>query len=137
MATTTFLGAANTFTVGGVDLKDQLQSITITYSKEALEVTTLADTARKFGAGLQNNEITFTVLGSFATTEAVQTFFGDVGTTSDIVFEPLAGAPATSSPKYELVGGYLASLPITVNVGELLAVTVTYQGGVLTQDITP
>ena len=137
MATTTFLGAANTFTVGGVDLKDQLQSITITYSKEALEVTTLADTARKFGAGLQNNEITFTVLGSFATSEAVQTFFGDVGTTSDIVFEPLTGAPATSSPKYELVGGYLASLPITVNVGELLAVTVTYQGGELTQDITP
>jgi hypothetical protein len=137
MATTTFLGAANTFTVGGVDLKDQLQSITITYTKEALEVTTLADTARKFGAGLQNNEITFTVLGSFATTEAVQTFFGDVGTVSDIVFEPLTGAPATSSPKYELVGGYLASLPITVNVGELLAVSVTYQGGVLDQDLTP
>jgi hypothetical protein len=137
MATATFLGAANTFTVGGVDLKDQLQSITITYTKEALEVTTLADTARKFGAGLQNNEITFTVLGSFATTEAVQTFFGDVGTVSDIVFEPLTGAPATSSPKYELVGGYLASLPITVNVGELLAVSVTYQGGVLDQDLTP
>lgn len=137
MPTATFLGAANTFTVGGVDLKDQLQSITVTYSKEALEVTTLADTARKFGAGLQNNEITFTVLGSFATTEAVQTFFGDVGVLTDIVYEPLTGAPATSSPKYELVGGYLASLPITVNVGELLAVTVTYQGGELTQDITP
>ena len=137
MPTATFLGAANTFTVGGVDFKDQLQSITITYSKEALEVTTLADNARKFGAGLQNNEITFTVLGSFATTEAVQTFFGDVGTTSDITYEPLSGAPATSSPKYELVGGYLASLPITVNVGELLAVTVTYQGGELVQDITP
>lgn len=137
MPTATFLGAANTFTVGGVDLKDQLQSITITYSKEALEVTTLADTARKFGAGLQNNEITFTVLGAFTSGEAVQTFFGDVGVLTDIVYEPLTGAPATSSPKYELVGGYLASLPITVNVGELLAVTVTYQGGELTQDITP
>jgi hypothetical protein len=137
MATVTQLGTADVFTVGGVDLKDQLQSITLTYTKEALEVTTLADTARKFGAGLQNNEITFTVLGSFATTEAVQTFFGDVGTTTDIVYSPLAGAPATSSPKYELVGGYLASLPITVNVGELLAVTVTFQGGTLTQDITP
>ncbi len=137
MPTATFLGASNAFTVGGVDLNDQLQSITITYQKEALEVTTLADTARKFGAGLQNNEITFTVLGSFASAEAVQTFFGDVGTTSDIVYSPLTGSPATSSPKYELVGGYLASLPITVNVGELLAVTVTYQGGELTQDITP
>jgi hypothetical protein len=137
MATVTQLGTADVFTVGGVDLKDQLQSITLTYTKEALEVTTLADTARKFGAGLQNNEITFTVLGSFATTEAVQTFFGDVGTTTDIVYSPLAGAPATSSPKYELVGAYLASLPITVNVGELLAVAVTFQGGTLTQDITP
>lgn len=137
MATVTQLGTADVFTVGGVDFKDQLQSITITYSKEALEVTTLADTARKFGAGLQNNEITFTVLGAFTSGEAVQTFFGDVGTTSDIVYSPLAGAPASGSPKYELVGAYLASLPVTMNIGELLAVTVTYQGGELTQDITP
>jgi hypothetical protein len=137
MATATFLGAANTFTVGGVDLKDQLTSITITYTKEALEVTTLADSARKFGAGLQNNEVTFTVLGTFATTEAVQTLFGDVGTTADIVFEPVTGAPGTSAPKYELIGGYLASFPIVVNVGELVSCTVTYQGGVLDQDLTP
>jgi hypothetical protein len=137
MATTTFLGAADTFTVGGVDLKDQLTSITITYTKEALEVTTLADSARKFGAGLQNNEITFTVLGSFATTEAVQTLFGDVGSTSDIAFAPVTGSPDTSAPKYELVGGYLASFPIVVNVGELVSCTVTYQGGTLTEDITP
>ena len=137
MATSTFLGAANTFTVGGVDLKDQLTSITITYTKEPLEVTTLADSARKFGAGLQNNEVTFTVLGTFATTEAVQTLFGDVGTVADIVFEPVTGAPGTSAPKYELVGGYLASFPIVVNVGELVSCTVTYQGGVLDQDLTP
>lgn len=137
MATVTQLGTADVFTVGGVDFKDQLQSITITYSKEALEVTTLADSARKFGAGLQNNEITFTVLGSFASGEAVQTFFGDVGTTTDIVYSPLTGAPASGSPKYELVGAYLASLPVTINVGELVAVTVTYQGGTLTEDVTP
>lgn len=137
MATVTQLGTADVFTVGGVDFKDQLQSITITYSKEALEVTTLADSARKFGAGLQNNEITFTVLGSFASGEAVQTFFGDVGTTVDIVYSPLTGAPASGSPKYELVGAYLASLPVTVNVGELVACTVTYQGGTLTEDVTP
>jgi hypothetical protein len=137
MATSTFLGAANTFTVGGVDLKDQLTSITITYTKEALEVTTLADSARKFGAGLQSNEVTFTVLGTFATTEAVQTLFGDVGTVADIVFEPVTGAPGTSAPKYELIGGYLASFPIVVNVGELVSCTVTYQGGVLDQDLTP
>jgi hypothetical protein len=137
MATATFLGAAHTFTVGGVDLKDQLTSITITYTKEALEVTTLADSARKFGAGLQNNEVTFTVLGTFATTEAVQTLFGDVGTTADIVFEPVTGAPGTSAPKYELIGGYLSSFPIVVNVGELVSCTVTYQGGVLDQDLTP
>lgn len=137
MATVTQLGAAAEFSVGGVDLKDQLQSLTITYTKEALEATTLADTARNFVAGLENNEITFTVLASFASTEAIQTVFGDVGTVSTIIYRPSGAGEGTNDPEYTLTGAYLATAPIVVNVGELNAVTVTYQGGSLTQDITP
>lgn len=136
MATTTQLGAAAEFTVGGVDLKDQLESLTITYQKEALEVTTLADDARKFSAGLQSNEITFTVLGSFASTEAVQTFFGDVGTLSTIVYRPTGAGEGSNDPEFTLTDAYLASFPITANVGELVRCTVTYQGGSLAMDVT-
>jgi hypothetical protein len=137
MAAETQLGTASAFTVGGVDLKDQLTSITMDPNVPALAATTLGDDSVQNVAGLPDAQTTFTVLGSFATTEAIQTLFGDVGTKTDIVYSPLAGAPATSSPKYEHIGGYLASLPITVNVGELVEVTVTYSGGKITQDLTP
>lgn len=137
MATVTQLGAAAEFSVGGVDLKDQLQSLTLTYTKEALEVTTLADSARAFTAGLQNNECTFTVLSSFVTGEAAQTLFGDVGTTATIIFRPSGAGEGASDPEYTLTGAYLASAPLVVNVGELNAITVTFQGGTLVQDITP
>lgn len=133
MATVTFLGAASVFTVDSVDLADQLSSITLTKTVDALESTSLKDTARTFVAGLESSETTFTVMGSFATGEAVQSIFGDVGSSVSIVFEPLAAAPGTSSPRYTHSGAFLASMPIVVNVGELQQVTVTYTGGSIAQ----
>jgi hypothetical protein len=135
MATVTALGKATVFTVGGVDLNDQLVSITMTKTVEALDSTTLADTARRNAAGLENSETTFTVLGTFATGEAIQTIFGDVGSEHTIVFEPLAAAPGSSSPRYTHSNAFLASAPIVVNVGELLQVTATYTGGSIAQAV--
>lgn len=133
MATVTFLGAASVFTVDSVDLADQLTSISMTKTVDALESTSLKDTARAFVAGLESSETTFTVMGSFATGEAVQSIFGDVGSSVSIVFEPLAAAPGASSPRYTHSGAFLASMPIVVNVGELQQVTVTYTGGSIAQ----
>ena len=135
MATVTALGKATVFTVGSVDLNDQLVSITMTKTVEALDSTTLADTARRNAAGLENSETTFTVLGTFATGEAIQTIFGDVGSEHTIIFEPLAAAPGSSSPRYTHSNAFLASAPIVVNVGELLQVTATYTGGSIAQAV--
>ena len=135
MATVTALGKATVFTVGGVDLNDQLVSITMTKTVEALDATTLADTARRNAAGLENSETTFTVLGTFATGEAIQTIFGDVGVESTIVFEPLAAAPGSSSPRYTHSNAFLAAAPIVVSVGELLQVSATYTGGSIAQAV--
>jgi hypothetical protein len=135
MATVTALGKATVFTVGSVDLADQLVSITMEKTVEALDATTLVDTARRNAAGLENSTTTFTVMGSFATTEAIQTIFGDVGIESTIVFEPLASAPGVSSPRYTHSNAFLASAPIVVSVGELLQVTATYTGGSIAQAV--
>lgn len=135
MATVTQLGKATVFTVGGTDFNDQLRSITMTKTLPALDATTLASTYVENVAGLENSETTFTLLGSFATAEAIQFAFGDVGTTSVIVYEPLAAAPGASSPRYTHTGGYLASAPIVVNVGELVEITCTYSGGEITQAV--
>ena len=136
MPTVTALGKATVFTVGGTDLADQLQSITMTKTVEALDSTSLVDTARRNVAGLENSETTFTVLGSFATGEAIQTIFGDVGSEHTIVFEPLAAAPGSSSPRYTHSNAFLASAPIVVEVGSLLSVTATYVGGAIVQALS-
>ena len=135
MATVTQLGKATVFTVGGTDFNDQLRTITMTKTLPALDATTLASTYVENVAGLENSETTFTLLGSFLTAEAIQFAFGDVGTTSIIVYEPLAAAPGASSPRYTHTGGYLASAPIVVNVGELVEITLTYSGGSIEQAV--
>ncbi len=135
MATVTFLGAANVFTVDTVDLADQLVSITMNKTVDALESTSLKDTSRTFVKGLESSETTFTVMGSFATGEAIQSIFGDVGASVTIVFEPITGAPGASAPKYTHSGAFLATLPIVVNVGELVQVTATYTGGAIAQAV--
>ena len=135
MATVTQLGKAVVFTVGGTDFNDQLRTITMTKTLPALDATTLASTYVENVAGLENSETSFTLLGSFLTAEAIQFAFGDVGSTSVIVYEPLAAAPGASSPRYTHTGGYLASAPIVVNVGELVEISCTYSGGEITQAV--
>lgn len=135
MATVTQLGKATTFTVGGTDFNDQLRSLTMTRTLPALDATTLASTSVDNVAGLENSETTFTLLGSFLTTEAIQFAFGDVGTTSVIVYEPLAAAPGASSPKYTHTGGYLASVPLVISVGELVEISLVYTGGSIVQAV--
>ena len=136
MTTATFLGAASVFTVDNVDLANQLQSITMTRTVDALESTSLVDTSRRFVAGLESSETTFTVLGSFdGTSEAIQAIFGDVGSSVTIVYAPKSGAPGTNSPRYTHSNAFLASMPIVVNIGELVQVTATYTGGAIAQAV--
>lgn len=135
MPTATFLGAANVFTVDSVDLADQLVSITMTKNVDRLESTSLADTSRQFVAGLENSSTTFTVLGDFSTGEAIQNLFGDIGSKVSIVYAPKTGAPGASSPRYTHSNAVLTSLPIVVEVGSLVQVTATYEGGAIAQAV--
>lgn len=133
MPTATFLGAAATFTVDSVDLKDQLVSITMNKNVDRLDSTSLADTSRQFVAGLESSSTTFTVLGDFSTGEAIQSLFGDIGNKVSIVYEPKTAAPGTSSPRYTHSNAVLTSLPIVVEVGSLVQITCTYEGGSIAQ----
>jgi len=136
MATVVQLGKASVFTVGGTDFNDQLRSLTMTKNVPNLDSTTLASTYVENASGLENSETTFTLLASFLTAEAIQFAFGDVGTTSTIVYEPLAAAPGASSPRYTHTGGFLSSVPLVVAVGELVEITLTYTGGAIVQAIS-
>jgi hypothetical protein len=138
MATATFLSGA-ALTINSVDLSDQLTNAVLTYTAEALEATSLADTARKYVAGLQNNEFTVTLMQSYAATETEATIYPLVGTTTTIAIATTAASlttPTATAPKYTLTGAYLAShTPITSTVGELAMVELTFQGGTLTKAV--
>lgn len=131
MATTTFLGNVS-LTINSVDLSDQCTAATLTYTAEALESTSLASTARSYTAGLQNNEVTVTLMQSYAATETEATIYALVGTTTTLVIKPTSSAVSATNPSYTLTGAYLEShTPINSTVGELATVDLTFRGGTL------
>ena len=134
MATTVVLNQA-TLTVDSVDFSDQVSTITVTESYEALESTAFGDTARKFVKGLGNHEISATLMIAYGTSEVEEKFNSLAGTTFDVVVTPTTSAtPGASNPEYTLSGGYLESItPVNGGVGELPTVDVVFRGGALTR----
>lgn len=136
MATSTYLSNPSV-TINSVDLSDQCTSATVTYTAEALESTAFGDTARKYTAGLQNNEVTVTLYQSYAGSETEATIYGLVGTTTNIVLKPTSAAVGSTNPSYTLTGAYLEShTPIAASLGELSTITLTFRGGTLAKATT-
>ncbi len=134
MATTVVLNQA-TLTVDSVDFSDQVNTITVTESFEALESTAFGDTARKFVKGLGNHEITATLMIAYGTSEVEEKFNSLAGTNFDVVVTPTTSTTAgASNPEYTLTGCYLESVtPVNGGVGELPTMDVTFRGGALTR----
>lgn len=129
MATSTYLSSP-TVTVNSVDLSDQCTAATVNRVVEALEATAFGDTARKFTAGLQNNELTLTMYMSYAASETYATLASLVGTTTNITVKPASGSPSATNPAFTITGAYLESLPvINATMGELSTIDVTFTGG--------
>lgn len=140
MATTTYLtNPTLTIAIGSdatVDYTDQCTSLTITSLKESQDITAFGDSARKYTAGLANNEAAVTLFHSFGATE-VEALQAAVGATCTIVSSPSDGAASASNPIYTLTGCYLESMPVlNGSVGEMSTVELTFTGGVLTRAVT-
>jgi hypothetical protein len=122
--------------VNSVSLTDQCTSATVTNRVDALEATAFGGTSRVFVSGLYNQEITLELYMSYAAAETFATLSSLVGTTTTVkVSNTVAGLTTASptEPRFELVGAFLAELPvIDATMGELSTISITFQGGVLT-----
>ena len=137
MSTSTYLSNP-VVTVNSVDLTNQCTAATLTRTVEALDATAFGDTSRKFTGGLQNNELTLTLLMSYAATETYATLKALVGTTTTVTVKPDSAADSATSPKLILTGAFLAELPVlNASMGELSTIDVTFTGGVYSVDTTP
>ena len=136
MATSVYLSNP-AIKINSVDLTDQCTAATITYTVEALESTAFGDTARKYTAGLQNNQITVTLYQSYAASETEASIYALVGTTVSIELSPTAAGlttPSSTSPKYTLSAAYLEShTPINASLGTLSTIDLVFQGSALTK----
>lgn len=119
-------------TINAVSLSSRATNVTITYEKEAVEVTAFGDEWRKFSAGLGNVTATVTLQQDFAAANVEATIYPLVGTTTTVRFKPGSGANSATNPEYIITGAYLAShTPINGAVGELATTELTFQGGSL------
>lgn len=136
MATSVYLSNP-AIKINSVDLTDQCTAATITYTVEALESTAFGDTARKYTAGLQNNQITVTLYQSYAASETEASIYNLVGTSVSIELSPTAAGlttPSSTSPKYTLSAAYLEShTPINASLGTLSTIDLVFQGSALTK----
>lgn len=134
MATSTYLSNP-VVTVNSVDLSDQCTAATLTVVKEALESTAFGDTARKYVAGLENNEITLSLYMSYAATETYATLKSLVGTSTTVRVQPAAPPDSATNPGLILTGCYLESLPVlNATMGALSTIDITFTGGVFSED---
>jgi hypothetical protein len=136
MATSTYLSSPVTL-VNAVDLSDQCTGATVNINYDQLEATAFGDSSRKYVSGLGSHSIVLDFYASFAATETWATLSALVGTSTTVVVQPASGTESATNPKMTLTGTFLATLPVVNSLGALGTISVTFNGGVYTTDVTP
>lgn len=140
MATVTFLGNATiNLTIGAttLDISEQCSKCEVALSKEALEITAFGGTARVYGAGLQNNEVTLTLFNSYGSGSIESILNSAMGQACTLVISPSGTTESATNPEYTITNCYLEkTTPINSAVGELSVVEAVFKGGSAARDIT-
>jgi hypothetical protein len=123
--------------VGGVDLSDHSNTVTVNYEIDSVEVTAFGDAGHKFTGGLQNNSIEVTFHQDYAASKTEATLYPLVGTTTTVIVKPNGSVTSATNPSYTLSSAFLAAhSPVAGAVGELAATSVTFTGGTLVKAVS-
>jgi hypothetical protein len=135
---TTILGPAY-FAIGatspGTAYTDQVISVSVVKSREALDQSSMGDTGRQMVGGLTNVEVTATLLVSNTAINAIAAL---VGTRCYVAARRSTGAISSDNVEYQVTGAFLESVDVVnASVGELQECEVSLVGGTLVEDTTP
>lgn len=115
----TFVFTDASITVGGTDLSDHVQSITLNYSADEVEDTNMGDDTHVFMAGtLKNWSVDVEWSQDFAASEIDATLFPAVGTEVALVMKPTSAAVSATNPSFSGTGVLLSYNPIGGSVGD-------------------
>jgi len=113
-------------TIGGVDLSDHINNITLETKYDIIETTTFGSTAKTRVAGLADNQITLDFMQDFANGSVEATIYPLLGTTTSIVIKPVAGSTTTTNPQYTVSALVADWTPLKGGVGQLATASVTW-----------
>jgi len=121
-------------TTGGiaVSLSPYVTSVTLTYEKDAIEITGMGNTGHIFAGGLINLSVSLEVNNDQATGTVLDALYANVGTgTTQLI---IANTTTVGEQKFTCLSMFLASsTPVNGGVGELSKQSVTFTGGTITK----
>ena len=121
-------------TINSVDLSDHVQSVTLNYNADQVEITSMGDTAHLFTGGLDNVTCDVTLFQDLAASEVEATVYDLVGTATTVLIKATSGAVAADNPSYTLTNTYLSShMPVAGTVGDAAMTTLNFVGGTITK----
>ena len=71
-----YLNNLATVTIGGTDISDMVQSITLNRVYEEVDITAMGDTARRMAAGLEASTVTIDFLNDSVDSPTINAFIG-------------------------------------------------------------
>lgn len=132
MATSTYLSNP-VVTVNAVALTGFATAATLTRTITAADVTAFGETARTYGATLEDSELTVSLYMTYGAAEVFATLKSLVGTRTTVSVSP-SSTLSVNSPKMVLTGSYLEALPVlNGNLGEISSIDITFKGGVYSE----
>jgi hypothetical protein len=119
-------------TVNSVVMNDHVVSCVLTKSKESQDITTQADTARKFTGGLESITVDLEVQLDQASASVTATLEALVGSTTTLVLIPNSGSASATNRKYTVTGAFLESFSsIDGSLGSIATTQAQFTGGSL------
>ncbi len=122
--------------VNATNLSSHVSEMTLNYSAEMLDETAMGDTNRVFKGGLKNWSLDVTFHQDFATGGPDATLFALVGTTSCIEVRPVNACSSANNPIYSATAVLDGYPPMGGAVGDLVDVSVTFQPGGTTPNLS-
>jgi len=113
-------------TIGGVDLSDHINNITLETKYDIIETTTFGSTSKTRVAGLADNNITLDFMQDFGSSSVEATIYPLLGTATSIVIKPVAGTTTTTNPQYTVSAVVADWTPLKGGIGQLATASVTW-----------
>lgn len=111
--------------VGGNDISDHVRTVTLNYSAEELDDTTMGDDTRTNLGGLKTWSLDLEVANDFAASQIDSLMFPLVGTQVAVVFRPTSAPVGAGNPEYSGTGMLSTYNPVGQSVGDLATAPIT------------